>query len=90
MGKVKPDKQALELQAGDSGSVTFTNSAPGPMGISLSGKISGVDVKLDKVNLNPGDKAVLSVTTHPGAQSGTLSIQIEQTNEVIPIRINVR
>ena len=90
MGKVKPDKQALDLQAGESGSVTLTNSATGPMSIMLTGRISGVDVKLDKVNLNPGDKTVVSVITHPGAQSGTLSIQVEQTNEVIPIRINVR
>lgn len=90
MGKVKADKQALELEAGDSGAVTLTNSALGPMNITLSGRISGVDVKLDKVNLNAGDKAVLSVATHPGAESGTLSIQVEQTNEVIPIRINVR
>ncbi len=90
LGKIKADKEALDLPAGDSGSVMITNSAPGPMNIMLSGRISGVDVKLDNVNLNPGDKAVLSVTTHPGAQSGTLSIQVEQTNEVIPIRINVR
>ena len=90
MGKIKADKQALDLQAGESGSVTITNSASGPMSIMLTGRISGVDVKLDKVNLNPGDKAVVSVVTHSGAQSGTLSIQVEQTNEVIPIRINVR
>jgi hypothetical protein len=90
MGKVKPDKQALELQAGESGSVTFTNSASGPMSITLTGRIPGVDVKLDKVNLNAGDKAVVSIVTHPGAQSGTLSIQVDQTNEVIPIRIDVR
>jgi len=90
MGKIKSDKQALELEAGDSGSVTLTNSAAGPMSITLTGRIPGVDVKLDKVNLNPGDKAVVNVTTHPGAESGTLSIQVEQTLEVIPIRINVR
>ena len=90
MGKVKPDKNALELRAGESGEVTLTNTAPGPMSISLTGQIKDVDVKLDKVNLNSGDKAVINVTPHEGARSGTLSIQIEQTNEVIPIQINVQ
>jgi hypothetical protein len=90
MGKVKPDRNELNLDAGESGEVTLTNTALGPMGISLIGDIPGVDVKVDRVNLNADEKAVISVITHSGAQSGTLSIRIEQTNEIIPIQINVK
>lgn len=90
MGKVKPDKRAVELHVGESGEVTLTNTAAGPMSITLAGQISGVDVKLDKVNLNAGDKAVVSIAPRPGAKSGTLSIEVDQTNEVIPIQVTVR
>jgi len=89
LNKVKVDKSSLSLKAGESGEVTLTNTAQGPMGISLLGQIPGIDVKLDRVNLNAGEKAVLTVQTHPGAHSGTLSIQVEQTNEVIPIQVNI-
>ena len=89
LSKVKVDKNVLNLHAGESGEVTFTNTATGQMSISLTGRLAGVDVKLDRVNLEAGDKAVLSITTHPGAKSGTLSIQVDQTNEVIPIQIKI-
>ena len=89
LAKVKPDKNIVNLHAGEAGEVTLTNSAPGLMSISLMGRIAGVDVKLDRVNLNAGEKAVLRLSSHSGAQSGTLSIQIEQTAEVIPIQVNI-
>lgn len=89
MGKVKTDKGTINLKAGASGEVTLTNTASGMMSISLVGRIPGVDPKLDRVNLNAGEKAVLRLQSHAGAQSGTLSIQVEQTNEVIPIQVNI-
>ena len=89
LSKVRVDKNVLNLHAGESGEVTFTNTATGQMSISLTGRLAGVDVKLDRVNLEAGDKAVFSITTHPGAKSGTLSIQVDQTNEVIPIQIKI-
>ena len=89
LGKVKADKETITLKAGETGEVTFTNSAQGMMSISLVGRIAGVDPKLDRMNLNSGEKAVLSLQTHAGAHSGTLSIQVEQTNEVIPIQVNI-
>jgi hypothetical protein len=87
--KVKADKSVVNLKPGGSAQVILTNSAQGPMSISLVGRIQGVDVKLDRVNLNAGDKAVVNLEAHDGAHSGTLSIQVEQTNEVIPIQVNI-
>lgn len=89
LSKVKADKTMLKLHAGETGEVRFTNSADGQMSISLMGKIPGVDVKMDRLNIDVGGKAVLSVTTHPDAQSGTLSVQVEQTGEVIPIQVQI-
>jgi hypothetical protein len=90
MGKIKVDKNVLNLHAGESAEVMLTNSAEGLMSISLTGRIPGVDVKMDRMNLQMGEKAVLSIKTREGAQSGTLSVQVEQTNEVIPIQINIQ
>lgn len=90
LGKVKADKKVVDLKPGESAEVALTNTANGPMSISLVGKIPGVDVKLDRVNLSTGEKAVVTLQTHDGAKSGTLSIQVDQTNEVIPIQIIIQ
>jgi len=87
--KVKADKTVLKLHAGEAGEVTFTNGAEGQMSISLMGQIPGVDVKVDRLKIDAGGKAVLSISTHPDAKSGTLSIEVEQTNEVIPIQVQI-
>jgi hypothetical protein len=88
--QVTADKASVALKAGESGQVTITNSAPGAMNISLTGSVPGVEVKLDRTVLNTGEKAVLTVRAGHDAKSGVLSIQVEQTNQVIPIQVAIR
>jgi hypothetical protein len=88
--QVKADKASVALKAGESGQVTITNSAPGAMNISLTGSVPGVEVKLDRAVLKTGEKAVLTVRAGDNAKSGVLSIQVEQTNQVIPIQVAIR
>ena len=87
---VKADKASVTLQAGESGQVTITNSAPGPMNISLTGSVPGVEVKLDRTVLKAGENAVLTMRAGDSAQSGVLSIQVAQTNQVIPIQVAIK
>jgi hypothetical protein len=87
---VTADKESVTLKAGESERVTISNGAPGAMNISLSGSVPGVEVKLDRTVLNAGEKAVLTVQAGNEAKSGTLSIQVEQTNQVIPIQVAIR
>jgi hypothetical protein len=87
---VKADKESVALQAGESGQVTITNSAPGVMNISLTGSVPGVEVKLDRTVLKAGENAVLTVRAGDNALSGVLSIQVAQTNEVIPIQVTIK
>ena len=87
---VKADKESVALQAGESGQVTITNSAPGVMNISLTGSVPGVEVKLDRTVLKAGENAVLTVRAGDNAQSGVLSIQVAQTNQVIPIQVTIK
>ena len=87
---VKADKESVALQAGESGQVTITNSAPGVMNISLTGSVPGVEVKLDRTVLKAGENAVLTMRAGDSAQSGVLSIQVAQTNQVIPIQVTIK
>ena len=88
--QVKADKASVTLKVGESEQVTITNSAPGAMNISLTGSVPGVEVKLDRTILKTGEKAVLTVRAGDSAKSGILSIQVEQTNQVIPIQVAIR
>ena len=88
--QVKADKASVTLKAGESEQVTITNSAPGAMNISLTGSVPGVEVKLDRTVLKAGEKAVLTVRAGDNAKPGVLSIQVEQTNQVIPIQVAIR
>jgi hypothetical protein len=88
--QVKADKASVTLKAGESERVTITNGASGAMNISLLGTVPGVEVKLDRTVLNTGEKAVLTVRADSGAKSGVLTIQVEQTNQVIPIQVAIQ
>ena len=88
--QVKADKQAVNLKPGGSDQVTITNSAPGLMSISLHGSIPGIQVTLDRMDLQTGEKAALSVRAGTDAKPGVLTIRVEQTNQVIPIQVGIQ
>jgi hypothetical protein len=87
--QVKVDKTSVTLKPGESEQVTITNGAQGPITIELMGKIPGVDVKLDQMNIAPGGKAVVTLRAGDGAKPGVLSLMVEQTNQVFSIQVNV-
>jgi len=87
--QVKADKQMVSFKHGESAEVTFTNAAQGPMSISLIGALPGIDVKLDHMNMNAGEKAVLTLKAAATAKSGVLSVRVDQTNQVIPIQVTI-
>ncbi len=88
--KVKVDKKAVILKPGNSDQVTISNTAPGVMNISLFGALAGVEAKLDHTSLTVAGKAVLTLRAAAGARSGLLTIRVEQTGEVIPIRVEIQ
>ncbi len=87
---VKADRDSLALKPGESAQVTVTNAAPGSMDVVVFGNLAGVDAKLDHSNLKMADKAVLTIRAEEGAKSGLLTLRVEQTGELIPIRIEIR
>jgi hypothetical protein len=88
--QVRVDRETVNLKAGDSGEVTITNGAPGPMNISLVGAVPGVETKLDHGDLKAGDKAVLTLHAGASAKPGTINIRVEQTGQLIPVQVVVK
>ena len=89
-GQVKVDTKAVNLKAGETGTVTITNTAQGQMSLALTGALAGVDVKLDRVQLGAGEKATMTLRASAGAKPGVLSLRVEQTNQVIPIQVAIQ
>jgi len=92
---LRVDKTALELKAAgpSSGQVTISNSTPFPQTLSLADpKAPGLEVKLDRVNLNPGEKAVLSVQWSGGAEAAPratgIVVTVERTGQRIQIPVS--
>lgn len=89
LSQVKADKPAVSLKQGEPQQVTLTNSAQGSVTISLTGTVPGVDIKLDRMNLGAGEKAVVTLQAGNNAKPGVLSLRVEQTNQVIPIQVKI-
>jgi hypothetical protein len=87
--QVKADKSVVSLKPGIEEQVTITNGAQGLVSLELTGKLPGVDVKLDRMNLAAGEKAILTLRAGSDAQPGVLSLRVEQTNQVIPIQVKI-
>jgi hypothetical protein len=87
--QVKVDKAAVTMKPGDSAQITITNGAPGPITVSLTGSIPGMEAKLDQTNIAAGQKGVVTLRAGAGAKPGALALRVEQTNQVFSIQVNV-
>jgi hypothetical protein len=89
--KVKADKESLDLKAGESADVTFSNSALGPMSVALYGAApQGIEVTPTHADLPQTGKAAITVKVHDGAPSATLVFQVMPTQEAISVKVAVR
>lgn len=94
MNMVKADKTEVRLRADQPGSaeVTVTNQLPGPVMLNLlfSG-FPGLEMALDRKELNKGEAARLSIRFAPRDKVPpaklVAQIQVQPTGQVIPIRL---
>lgn len=87
--QIQLDKNAVHLKPGEPAEVTISNSAPGPMALSLSPSLPGIAANLDQPTVPARGKAVLTLRAAKGAKSGVLNVQVEQTLQVFPIQITI-
>jgi hypothetical protein len=90
MHQVKPETLAVHLAPGESKEVAITNAAPGPMTVLISTRPPGVDASLSQTELGAHGKITLTLKAGEHAKSGTLSVTVMQTREVIPIQVTVQ
>ena len=87
---VKADKGIVTLKAGQSETVTLTNTSTGTLDLGLAGEVEGVHAELDQLRLKPKEKGTLSLQAGESARSGTFRVQVEQTGQVIPIQVEIQ
>lgn len=88
---VRADKTSVLLAEGPQ-EVTLSNGMPGHIDLEVAGaRIPGVQVKLDRTALGPGEKAVATVAPGKGAKLPAtpvvVTIRVVQTGQLIPIQV---
>jgi hypothetical protein len=88
--QVQLDKHSVTLKTGETETVTVANGAPGVMNISLSAMLPGVEGKLDRTSLKPGERATVTLRAAGAAKPGVINVVVEQTGQFLPIQVNVK
>jgi hypothetical protein len=87
--QVKADKQQVTLKPGEEEKVVISNGAQGRMNLSLAGAVPGVEAKLDRTEVNAGEKATLTLHAGKEPKPGMLNVRVEQTSQLLPVQIKV-
>ena len=90
LSQVKADKDSLEVVSGTSGQVSIANTAPGNMEIKVMSAPEGIDARLDKTSLGPGEKAVLTLKPGRDPKPGVVTLQAEPTGQLISIKVTTK
>lgn len=85
--KVSANKESLVLKAGESATVTFSNSAQGTMSVSVYGGPPTIEVTPARADLPQNGKATVTVKALEGAESVVLNFQVAPTGEFIAIKV---
>ena len=89
MTQVKMDPQSVRLKPGETARVTFSNSAPGPVDLVMTGKLAGIEARFDHSKVKPGEDATLTLRAAKEAKSGVLNVQVEQTTQTLPLHVTI-
>jgi hypothetical protein len=90
LGKLQADKQTVRLAPGTSEQVILTNGSAGFMQLQLGYPLDGIEAKLDRANLNRGEKAILTLRAGKEPKPGIYSLRVIPTQEVIDIQVQVQ
>jgi len=92
--QVRADKQSVQLKTHEASSdhVTISSQLPGVVSLQLQAPdVPGLEVKLDRTELKPGENAVLSFDFKPGEQAPhsplAVRVLVQPINSVIGVRV---
>jgi hypothetical protein len=89
LGKMELDKTEVNLKAGATEEIHIDNHSSGPMTLELGYPLGGVEAKLDRRNLNAGERAVLTLKAGRTPKSGLFYLRVLPTGEALTIRVAV-
>lgn len=90
MNMVRADKSALTLAPGESAQVAIENAMPGPMTLSIEGKLPGIETQFDSATIPAKGKVTLRVKASEGAKDGTITVVASPLGKQMPIKITVK
>lgn len=95
--QVKANKSRVVLETGRASSdqVTIQNQMPGFVTLELhSPPVEGLEVKLDRTKMAPGEKAIVSFHYEPGKNTPNRSVRVhvvvQPINRIIPLQITFK
>jgi len=88
--QVQLERNEVSLKPGEKAEIQIANSAPGVMTLVLpSGNPKEIEAKLDKQNVPAKGRATLTLTAGPGAKSGIVNVQVDQTSQMLPVKVTI-
>lgn len=87
LGKIKLEKDTLAVKPNETYTVSVSNGSQGTSTLVLHQVLPGWQVSLDKANLNPGEKAVITFKTGDNPHSGVIEFKADPLGEILAITV---
>src|SRR4051794_22806997 len=87
LGKVKWEKDTLTVKPNETYHLTITNTSAGTSSLVVQEILPGIEMSVDKANLNPGEKAVVTFKTNENPFTGVIAYRVDPIGEVISIEV---
>jgi hypothetical protein len=85
MGKVKWEKDTLEVKPNSTYQLSIANGSVGTVSLVLKQILPGIELSIDKANLNPGEKGVVTFKTGDNPHAGMIAFQADPLGEIITV-----
>lgn len=86
-GKVKWDRETVTVSPNETQQLTIVNGSAGSASLVLAQILPGIELTVDKANLNPGEKCVVTLKTGENPHSGRLAFRVDPLGEIIVIEV---
>jgi hypothetical protein len=90
LGRLNLDKSEVTLSPGATATVTIANGANGPVSLELGAPLPDITAKLDRTDLNRGEKATLTFTAGKEPKNGTFYLRLLPTGEALTVNVVVK
>ena len=88
LGKLSLDKSAVTIQPGKTATVIIANGSTGPVSLELGYPLHGIEAKLDRLDVNRGEKATLTLTAGKEPSGGTYYLRVMPTGEPLAVQVD--